>query len=90
MSCVGKNRKVNNLGAGDDYSGFESRVSLLCAIANKKLSATASIMQKGMSAKAFFEYQFQYNFSRGCFTDNQVIIKLVCYIKESLGWFVMT
>ena len=65
---------------------FDGRVSLLCASANKKLSAIASITQKGMSAKAFFESQFQYNFSLGCFTDKQVMITLICYMKESLGW----
>ena len=68
---------------------FDGRVSLLCASANKKLSAIASITQKGMSAKAFFESQFP-NFSFGYFTDKQVIITSICYMKKSLGWSVMT
>ena len=54
------------------------------------MSAIASITQKGMSAKAFFKSQFQYNFSLGYFTDKKVTITSICYMKESLGWFVMT
>lgn len=87
--------QVNQLNVAIDTQLQFDNISLSCTAPDKELSVIARIkyyspFHRQMTLiKAFFELQFKHCSLTWYFTTKQVIIRLICYIKEPSGWSVM-